>query len=114
MYKKWFLILVVHLSGIVVFSQVVPADTSLSKTDKSIIDTSLDYNDIMFDDLENFLIRSCRPAAIFFRHSPFKKDISITKAKQRFSWNLPAKLRSLPFSVTMIKAVWELPGWHHL
>ena len=73
MYKKWFLILVVHLSGIVVFSQVIPGDTSLSKVDKSIIDTSLDYNDLMLHDLENFLIPFYCLAATYFRLSNSKR-----------------------------------------
>jgi hypothetical protein len=55
MYKKWCSILIFHLVGIVVFAQVNPSDTALKKIEPPVIDTSLDYSDIMFDDLEKFL-----------------------------------------------------------
>ena len=54
MYKKWCSILIFHLAGIVVFAQL-PGDTSLNKKDLSLIDTSLNYDDINFDELEHFL-----------------------------------------------------------
>src|SRR6266404_6878588 len=55
MYKKWCSILIFHLAGIVVFSQVNPKDTALKKVEPPVIDSTLDYNDIIFDDLEKFL-----------------------------------------------------------
>jgi len=55
MYKKWCSILVFHLAGIATFAQTDPADTSIKKTEPSIIDTSINYDDIIFDDLEAFL-----------------------------------------------------------
>jgi hypothetical protein len=55
MYKKWRLLLVLQLAGIAVFAQVNPKDTSLHKSQPSLIDTSINYDDIMFDDLEEFL-----------------------------------------------------------
>ncbi|HET9824140.1 MAG TPA: hypothetical protein VFP87_02335, partial [Chitinophagaceae bacterium] len=55
MYKKWCSILIFHLTGIVVFAQVNPRDTSLKNNAPPVIDTSLDYSDVIFDDLEKFL-----------------------------------------------------------
>jgi len=55
MHKKWCSILIFHLAGIVVFSQVNPKDTALKKVEPPVIDSTLDYNDIIFDDLEKFL-----------------------------------------------------------
>jgi hypothetical protein len=55
MYKKWFSILVFHLAGIAVLAQTDPKDTSLKKNEPPLIDTSLTYDDIIFDDLEAFL-----------------------------------------------------------
>ena len=55
MYKQWSLILVLHLMGIAVFAQVNPKDTVLNKPEPPIIDTSINYDDISFDELEQFL-----------------------------------------------------------
>jgi len=55
MYKKWCSILVFHLAGIAVFGQTDPADTSLKKSEPALFDSSLNYDDIIFDDLEKFL-----------------------------------------------------------
>lgn len=55
MYKRWCSILIFHLSGIVVFAQVNPKDSALKKAEPPVIDTTLDYSDVMFDELEHFL-----------------------------------------------------------
>ncbi|HEY2721045.1 MAG TPA: hypothetical protein VGI82_04940, partial [Chitinophagaceae bacterium] len=55
MYKKWSLTLVFYLAGITMFAQVTPKDTSLRKTEPSVIDTSINYDDVTFDELEEFL-----------------------------------------------------------
>jgi hypothetical protein len=55
MYKKWSLILVFYLAGITVFAQVNPGDTLLNKPEPPVIDTSINYADISFDELEEFL-----------------------------------------------------------
>jgi len=55
MHKKWGLILVFYLLGIDVFAQVNPRDTSLKKIEPPVIDTSINYGDISFDELEEFL-----------------------------------------------------------
>jgi hypothetical protein len=54
MRKKWCLLFMLHLAGMAVCAQVHPRDT-LVKQDISIIDSSLGYDDVMFDDLEEFL-----------------------------------------------------------
>lgn len=55
MYKNWCLILVFHLSGIVVLAQINPKDTSLNKVDSYILDSNINYDDIIFDELEQFM-----------------------------------------------------------
>jgi hypothetical protein len=55
MYKQWSLILVIHLLGLTVFAQVNPKDTVVNKSEPPLIDTSINYDDISFDELEKFL-----------------------------------------------------------
>jgi hypothetical protein len=55
MYKKWCSILIFHLAGIVVFAQINPADTVMKKVEPPLIDSSIDYDNIIFDDLQEFL-----------------------------------------------------------
>ena len=55
MVKTWCSILVFHLAGIVAFAQVNPKDTALNKKEPNLIDTSINYGDISFDELEEFL-----------------------------------------------------------
>jgi hypothetical protein len=55
MLKKWCSILLFHLAGIVAYAQVNPNDTSLNKSESSIIDTSINYGDISFDEMAEFL-----------------------------------------------------------
>ena len=97
MYKKWFLILVVHLSGIVVFSQDIPGDTSLSKADKSIIDTSLDYSDIMFDDLEKFLDSILSPRSYILSAFSIQKGYFNYKSKTEVFLEPTRKVAITPF-----------------
>jgi hypothetical protein len=97
MYKKWFLILVVNLSGIVVYSQQAPGDTSLSKTDKSIIDTSLDYNDIMFDDLEKFLDSILSPRSYILSAFSIQKGYFNYKSKTEVFLEPTRKVAITPF-----------------
>ena len=44
-----------HLAGIVAYTQANPKDSSLTKRESPIIDTSINYGDITFDDLAEFL-----------------------------------------------------------
>src|ERR1044072_9167656 len=55
MFKRWCSILIFHLLGIVAFAQVNPKDSALKKTEPPIIDSTLDYSDIGFDELDRFL-----------------------------------------------------------
>jgi len=55
MFKTWCSILIFHLLGIVAFAQVNPKDSALKKPEPPIIDSTLDYSDVGFDELERFL-----------------------------------------------------------
>jgi len=100
MCKKWFLTLVVHLSGIIVFSQVTPGDTSLNKADKSdrsIIDTSIDYNDIIFDDLEKFLDSILSPRSYILSAFSIQKGYFNYKSKTEVFLEPTRKVAITPF-----------------
>lgn len=73
MYKLWCSILVFHLTGIALFSQVNPVDTSLKKSEPAVIDTTLDYDDKIFDELEAFLDSILSP------HNYFLTALSIQR-----------------------------------
>jgi len=55
MLKKWSLILVAHLAGVVAYTQANPKDSVLTQKEMSLIDTSINYGDITFDELAEFL-----------------------------------------------------------
>ena len=97
MCKRWFLILFVNLSGIAVYAQVTPADTSLNKADKSIIDTSLDYNDIIFDDLEKFLDSILSPRSYILSAFSVQKGYFNYKSKTEVFLEPTRKVAITPF-----------------
>ena len=90
MVRNWCLIMIFHLVGIAVFAQANPKDTSLSKSESLIIDTSLDY-DILFNELDAFLDSISSPhsytlAALVFQKGYFnyknKNDIFLEAARK--------------------------------
>ena len=97
MHKTWYLILVFHLTGIVLSAQVNPKDTSLKKTEPPVIDTSINYGDVSFDELEEFLDSILSP------HSYVLTALSIEKGYFDYKSNSDfflQSLRQLTFSPT--------------
>lgn len=98
MYKKWVSILVIHLSGIVVFSQKNPVDTPFNKVDASIIDSTLDYNDIEFDDLEKFLDSILSPHSYLLSAFSIQKGYFNYKSKSEAFLEPIKKVAITPFA----------------
>jgi hypothetical protein len=77
MLKRWSIALASLLAGSSVFSQGHPADTSISKKDIPVIDTSLNYDEL-FQDFDAFMDSILSP------HSYFLMSLSMTTGYYNF------------------------------
>jgi len=96
MYKKWCSILIFHLVGIIVFAQVNPKDSALKKIEPPVIDTTLDYSDITFDELEQFLDSILSPHSYILTALSVQKGYFNYKSKSEVFLEPARKLAFTP------------------
>ncbi len=90
MLKKWSIVLAFMVLGITAYSQVTPADTTISKdTDAFLADTTIDYDEL-FRDFESFMDSILTP------RSYFMSTLSIARGYFNFSSKTNQFLETTP------------------
>jgi len=89
MIRNWCLTIVFHLYGIVAFTQITPKDTSLPNKPAidtaALIDTSIDYDDALFDEMKSFIDSISSPHSYTLTALMFNKGFYTYQTKDEVS-----------------------------
>src|SRR5436853_166313 len=89
MNKNWCLTIVFHLCGIVAFTQTFPKDTILPNKipidTASLIDTSINYDDALFDEMKSFIDSISSPHSYTLAAMMFNKGYYTYQTKDEVS-----------------------------